>query len=313
MDGNTLSREVRQLINETAASSYLDAKSTYDYIYEAAVATVSRTNAFTSSQTITTVANQAPYKLNADYMKLYLTDSQNRNYVKYSDGSADTFLFQKTYDSIYQGNQTDSVTVPSDFTVTDAAALSNITGTCGATSAIANGETTLSDVLAPFANVSAGDFVHNTTQDAHGIVVSVTSTSALVCAIFVDTSGTAVGWAVSDAYIVVPQGRFQLVLNPPPSTSGHTVTVPYVQRPTPVYSPYRSYRFAPDFKGSLVKYAAWAYKNRDREPNFGDYWFKFWDAQVRLMGRSINKALGINRSGYRVNFIKRGKPSGSYR
>ena len=313
MDGQTLSREVRQLINETSASAYIDAKSTYDYIYEAVIATAERTNAITSSQVITTVANQSPYKLNANYMKLYLMDSQNRNYVKYNDGSNDTFLFQKTYDSIYHGNQTDSVTVPSDFTITDAAAIANITGTAGATSAVANGEATLSDVLAPFTNVSVGDFVHNTTQDAHGIVTSVTSTSALVTALFVDTTGASASWAISDAYIVVPQGRFQLVLDPPPSTSGHTVTVEYVARPAAVYSPYRSYRLSPNFKGSIVKYACWAYKNRDREPNFGDIWFKAWDAQVRLMGRSINKALGINRQGYKVSFIKRGRPSGSYR
>ena len=58
MDGATLIRELRQILTEGSDSRWLDLKSCYDYLWEAACITADRTTAFTTTQTITTVANQ---------------------------------------------------------------------------------------------------------------------------------------------------------------------------------------------------------------------------------------------------------------
>jgi hypothetical protein len=130
----------------------------------------------------------------------------------------------------------------------------------------------------------------------------------VICAIFYGTDNY---FASSDAYIINAQGRFKLTLDPPPLTSGHTITVYYIQRPNPVYSPYRSYRIPIGYKDPLVMYAAWKYKYRDREPNYGDALYKYWDASVRAVGSELNSAM--RKKGYRVNLVKRASRSGSYK
>jgi hypothetical protein len=308
MDGTTLLRDLRQVLSEGSGSAWLDTKSSYDHLYNAAIATVSRTDMLTTTQAITTVANDSTYNLNADFLKLYMVDDRNDFFIKYYDGSSTTFIYSSSYQSIYLANNTTSVSIPHRFAITDSSAVANITGTASAAGNATNGECTLTDSTAPFANVSAGDYVHNTTDGSNGIVLAITSTSAIVTALF---DGTENDWDQNDAYVIIPQARFQLVLDPPPLTAGHIVTVPYVYKPAPVFSNYRSYKIPNGYKSALVKYAAWEYKYRDREPNFGDAFYKYWDNEVRKLGKGINDAQ--NRKGYGVNFIKRGSRTGTFR
>lgn len=302
MDGSTLTRELRQLLGETVAGTWLDSQTTYDYLYQAAVATSSRISFPTTYQSITTVADQADYYLNGDFLKLFRKDSGGRFFIKYYDGTNYSFINWKDYDEILLANQTDSVLIPSVFTIRGAPPLTRLTGTVTAAGALSNGECTLTDSSAPFTNVYAGDIVHNTTDASSGIVISKISTSALVTCLF---GGTDNDWdfnGTDDAYILNPQARFYLTFDPPPSTAGHTVTVYHVQKPTPVYSSYRSYPFPTGFSGALARYAAWLYKYRDSDPNFGDGWFKYWDTTVRQFGREMNQ--GLNRKGFSVSFMK---------
>ena len=308
MDGATLLRDLRQVLSESSGSSWLDTKSSYDHLYSAAIATVSRTDMLTTTQAITTVANDNTYELNANFLKLYMVDNENKFFIKYYDGSSTTFIYFDTYQSIYLSNNTTSVSIPHRFSITDSAAVANITGTATSDGSASNGECTLTDSTAPFTNVKAGDYVHNTTDASNGIALAVTSTSAIVTALF---DGTDNEWDTSDAYVVIPQARFQLILDPPPLTAGHTITVPYVYKPDPVFSNYRSYKIPNGYKSALVKYAAWEYKYRDREPNFGDAFYKYWDNEVRKLGKGINDAQ--NRKGYGVNFIKRANRTGTFR
>lgn len=302
MDGKSLTNGLAKLLNENSTTSgFIDLRTSYDNIYEAVLEFSRRTRALTASQTITTVANQTNYDLNADFLELYLRDSQNQYIVKYNDGTNDYFLTFRDYEAVSYANQTDSVTLPYNFSIIDKQTLTDrITGTVTSAGASSNSECSCIDSSAPFANVKVGDDIHNTTDGSDGVVIAVTSTSSLVTALF---GGTDNDWDSSDAYVIVPQGRMQLVLNPPPSTSGHTVTIKYVQKPDPVYSPYRTYRFDRQFESAIIKYAAWLYKYRDGEPNFGDAFYKYWDMNVRRAAKTEQKSL--NKPTMRVNMMKR--------
>lgn len=310
MDGKSLTNGLAALLNETtSSSSFLESRVSYDYIYEAACEFCRRTRVLTASQEITTVADQTNYDLNADFLSLYLRDDQNRYIVKFNDGSNDYFLPFRDYESIVYANQTDSVEIPSNFSIIDKSTLTDrITGSVTSSGASTNSECTCTDSSEPFTNVKVGDDIHNTTDGSDGVVIAVTSTSALVTALF---GGTDNDWDSSDAYIVVPQGRKQLVLDPPPSTAAYTVTIMYIQKPDPVYSPYRTYRFDRQYEPAIIKYAAWLYKYRDSAPNFGDSFYKYWDSQVRMAAKTEHKSL--NKPSMRVNFMKRSYPHRSYR
>lgn len=308
MDGYTLLRELRTLLGEPSGGSFLDDRTSYDCLYEAAKELCQRTRALTAAQTITTVAEQTTYNLNPDFLSLYLTDDENDFIVKYNDGSSNTFLRHRAYDAIIIGDNTTSQSVPNNFTVIDAQGISQLTGTATSASSVSNGETILTDTSANFVNVAAGDYIHNLTDSSHGVVISKTSNTVLSCALF---EGSNNYWLSGDSYVITFNGRFALLLDPPPSTTGHTITIQYIQMPTPVYSPYRAYRFAPDYKEALIYYAAFKYKYRDREPDFGDRLWKHFDARVRGITRDTRQAKV--QGGYRVNFIKPANRSGTRR
>ena len=310
MDGKSLTNGLAKILSENiSTSSFLDPRTSYDYIYEAVLEFCRRTRCLTASQTITTVADQTNYDLNTDFLSLYLRDNSNRYVVKFNDGSNDYFLPFRDFESVSYSNQTTSVAIPSNFSIIDKQTLTaRITGTVTSAGAASGGECTCTDSAAPFTNVKVGDDVHNTTDGSDGVVISVTSTSKLVVALF---GGTDNDWTSGDAYVIVPQGRKQLVLDPPPSTAAYTVTINYVQKHDPVYSSYRTYRFDRQYEPAIVKYAAWLYKYKDSEPNFGDAYYKFWDMQVRTAAKTEQKSL--NKPSMRVNMMKRSYGDRSYR
>jgi len=310
MDGKTLLTSLAARLDERfTTSSFLDTRISYDYLWEAACELVRRTQCLTATQSITTVAEQSTYDLNADFMALYLTNSDNKYIVKYSDGTSNNWPTLRDYYAVIRSDNTTSTTIPSNFSLIDKQSLTSaISGTVTSAGASTDGECTLTDSAAPFTYVEAGDSVHNTTDGSDGVVISVTDTSNLVTTLF---GGTDNDWDSSDAYIVVPGGRKQIVFDPPPSTSDHTVTVYYIPRPEPVYSYYRTYRFDPHFKEAMVMYAAWLYKYRDSDPNFGDAYYKFFDQECRKANRTTSQAL--NRNSFKVNLKRQSFRDRSYR
>ena len=310
MDGRSLTNGLAQLINETVSSSdFLDSRSSYDFLYEAACEFCRRTRVLTATQTITTVANQSGYDLNPDFLSFYLRNSQNQYVIKHNDGTSDNFVYFRDYEANLYSNQTTAVPYPSSYSIIDTPTLTTrITGTVTSAGVSSNGECTLTDSAAPFSAVCVGDDVHNTTDSSDGLVIGITSTSAIVTALF---GGTDNDWDSSDAYVIVPQGRKQLILDSPPSVSGHTITLQYVQKPLPVYSPFATYRFDRQYEPALVKYAAWLYKYKDSEPNFGDAFFKYWDMQCRMANKTERKS--FDNLSMRVNFNKRSYGDRSYR
>lgn len=303
MDGKEALYRLRQLLHEDADSSFLDDKTSYSFLWEAAKAFVTRTNCLRSSQSITTVVDQAGYTINADFLRLYLKDNSGNFIVKYNNGSANDFIPYRKYSQIIYEDNTTSSYKPNYFTIIDDPTLdSQVSGTASSAGASSGGLSTLTDTSSStkFADVSAGDIVHNVTDGADGIVVSKTSGTAVVTALF---GGSGNDWASSDSYVIQPQGRLQLQLNPPPSVAGHTVTLYYIQIPPPVYSVYGTYRFSQSVSEALVKYAAWLWKYADREPNFGDKWYTFFDLQARQYVSLF--ADSINQRDFDISFRKR--------
>jgi len=309
MDGKTLRNQLAYLIRESTTSSFLDEKTSYDFLYEAAVEFCRITQALHGIQTITTTADTTGYVLNPDFLSLQVMDSFNTWAVKFYDGTSTSFISFRPYEAIYYANNTTAAGVPNNFSITDVITqTANITGLAAATGSASETQPQLTGTAEAFANASVGDSIHNTSDGSDGIIISKTSNTILLTNLFY---GSLNYWTSGDAYVIVPQGRKQLVVDPPSSVAGYTITVPYVQKPSPVYSEYGTYRFDPIYAPSLVKYAAWLYKYRDREPNYGDAFFTYFTAQVRRAAKDINKA--YDRSKFRVNLTKRSLGDRSYR
>ena len=74
MDGKTALRVLREILNESSTSSFMDDRISYDYLDKAYIEFVQRTDLLKTFQSITTVKDQANYELNADFLNLYLTN-----------------------------------------------------------------------------------------------------------------------------------------------------------------------------------------------------------------------------------------------
>jgi len=277
MDGKEALFRIRGLLLEDADSGFLDDRLSYAYLYEAMIKFGELTNSVRGEQEITTVAEQKAYTLASEFVKLYLTDEENNHFVKYNNGTSSSFLFQKSYDDIYYA-MASSVAVPSHFAIIDQELSDRVTGTTTSAGATSGGECTLADTTADFSDVEAGDIVHNTDDTSDGVVLSKTSTTELLTALF---DGTDDDWTSGDSYVIQPQGRLKIVIDPPPSTASHTITIPYIKKPAPVYSPYGTYPVQPQYIDAFCKYAAFLYKYRDREPNYGNAWWLAWNNAVR--------------------------------
>jgi len=288
MDGITSLTSLGNLVQEDASSGMWDVYLAYQLLNEAAIDWTTRTKCIRSTQSITTVASTSAYDLNPDYLGLYLRDSSKNLFIKYYDGTNTSFINQIEYSDIVLANS-NYQTLPSSFAVIDKSTLpTRITGTASANGAASGGECTLTVAASAFSNVYAGDNVHNTTDGSTGVVLSKTSNLALVTALF---NGTNSDWSSADAFVIQPQSRKQVILEPPSSTAAHTVTVYYVQKPAPVYSDYGMFRFDGEVSNALVKYAAWLYKYRDKDPNYGDKWYQHYENQITIYNKTVNNTL----------------------
>lgn len=294
MDGKEALERLYDLVNEDSTSNFITRKLAFSYLNEAAHEFVQRTDCLKATQTITTVVDQAGYSLNADFLKLYLMDDRNRYYIKYNE----TFIYAKDYSDIVFASRDSGI--PDRFAIIDDPTLdSRITGTTTSDGTATNGESVLTDTGETFTDVSAGDCVHNLTDESDGYVLTAgtTPTTALF-------NGTDNEWDSGDSYVIQPQGRLQLVLDPAPNEV-KTVTVQYTQRPAPVYSNFTAFRFQPQQLAAIIKYAAWLIKYKDSDPNMGDAWYQFFEQQTRKQAGNLNNA--FLRKGFRLNLKKYGQ------
>ena len=288
MDGKDLSRRVRQLLNEPSTSPFLDARTTFDFLYAASRQWIIETESLTAEQSITTVASQAGYTIDGDFLSLYLKDD-DEFFIKYYDGTDYYFLKFKPYSEVIYENNTTDADIPSNFTISDDQTLDTlISDTADNAADDVGGKTVLTMNTEVFGDVTPGDIIHNTTDASDGIVTKVTSTKILEICLF---GGTDNEIDDSDAFLIQPRKRLKLILDPPPETKDQTVTLYYLQSPRPVYSDYDVYPIPFEYADVIAKYAAWLYTYRDDEPDFGDAYYVHWRRQVTTYRRLTNRAL----------------------
>jgi hypothetical protein len=183
--------------------------------------------------------------------------------------------------------------MPDNFYITDDTTLDDqVTGTTTSAGTLSAGKATLTDTGADFSDVSAGDNLHNTDDSSIGIVISKTSSTVLVTAMF---GGDNNDYTSGDAYVIQPQGRYKITFKPPPSGASDTITVPYISRLAPVYSDYDHFRLPIQYKDALLNYAAYKYKQRNKQFKEANEFFTVYDNAVRRAAHNTNRALGRNR------------------
>jgi len=248
MDGKKLTREVLDFLDEAAPS---DIQANQRRIYECldmAVAIFCReTRMLHASVDITTAEDKQAYDLPSDFIDLYMKNSNGRFFVKFYDGSTYSWPLKTTYEKLFKTNLTDNKDIPGRFAIIDKADKESlIEGTAFKNGAKSGGECVLEveedGLLFTSTNrVYPRDIIHNTTDKSTGYVLSVTSATKLVAALF---QGTNNDWTVSDAFIIQPAAEKQLVLDAPSGTAAYIITVPYVCMPSPVFSDYAFWRLS---------------------------------------------------------------------
>jgi len=269
MDGKEALWNYEKLLGEPSGSLWLDTKSIYYFIDQGFSMVAEKIGNLHAEQSITTVADQVRYNLDAQYLGLHLRNSNGDYFIKYNNGTTDSFPYFESFTNIIYDNNTTSVTVPDKFSISDKLSLfSQVTGTTTSVGTVAAGVSTLADTTATFitSGVQPRDVVHNTTLATDGYVLEVTSETSLEVALFDTASNSASGgWGSGDTYVIQPQGRKQLILNPPPSTASHTVTVYQIVKPTPMFGSYRISGLPEQYSMAALYFACSIAKRRDQD------------------------------------------------
>jgi hypothetical protein len=302
MDGSSLVYTLGQILREADNSTFLDERTSYNFLFKAAKDINQRVRYLTNEYSITTIESQGAYDLPADFMGTYYLNDRNEMVIKYTTSSASTsFPTWRDYEKIGQVVNGSAQPIPGNFTIFPKMTLTGrITGTASATGALSYEETSLTDTstAATFASVSVGDSVHNITDGSSGIVVEKTSNTELITVLF---GGTNNYWTSGNSYAVIPQGIKSLLLSPSPSNAGDTVMVPYIQTPAPVYSSYRTYRLDTNYEMAIIYYAAWLYTVKDRDRT--NFLYNLYNKEVLEGNKNTNREMNRNTT-FRVNLMK---------
>jgi hypothetical protein len=260
MDGKTLYNYGVKAMGGIADE---DRKFFYDCLDAASLDFVRQTRILTAMAAITTVEGRQSYNLPAGFIEPYLKDRSGRFVAKYNDGTYDHWPRITSFEKIYRANYTDSKDVPGRFVVRDKPTGENpVTGMVTAAGTALAGRCTLEDDTAHLSStVEARDTIHNINDGSDGVVLSVTDDTRLICALF---DGTDNDWSESDSYVITPGANYEVYLDAPSGIAGHTLHVPYLCMPSPVYSDYDTWRFSPMSCRAICYEAAWLF-NADYE------------------------------------------------
>jgi len=300
MEGFTLKRKLAELLQETTGSTFMNDRTTYDYLYAAINDFNFRTHYSTGTQTISIIPGTASYNLNPDYVAPHLTDDYNRPFFKWTYNGSDSFVYPMDYDTQILSDSTATSPVASNYSTVDASPLSNLSGSATIAGFTVNGESTLTDTtLSQFSTVAVGDYIHDTTDGSDGVIMAVLSSTQIATALF---GGVANQWNSGDNYIIIPQQRYNIIFYPMPSASA-TATIYYVKAPAPVYSPYRVYNLPFQYDDPIVEFAAFKYKYRDQEIQFGDALYQHYELAAKKFASEMRKGID-KKQGFRCNFTK---------
>lgn len=224
----------------------VDLRRIYHALDMAAGLYVRETRGIRSDAVIATVADQQAYDLPPDFKAPSIRQQygQLRRKVavaKYDYDGNTAWVPMRSYEVVFRCNRTDNRQVPGCFAVRSAvAAKPSLTGSVTADGPVVAGEATLTDATADFtASVSPRDVVINTTRNSSGVVLEVTDGQHIQCAMFPEGINS---WRTGDGYRIQPEARPQVYLDAPSAVSGHTLTLPYIAQPAPVYADNRSWR-----------------------------------------------------------------------
>ena len=267
MDGAKLKQLVLDFLDEESESDlYADSRKMYENLDLAAGIFVRETMCLHADTDITTVADQQSYDLPPGFIDLYMKNSRDRFIVRYYDGDTYSFPILTSPEAIYKSNLTESIDTPGKFCIIDKPDKEDlIQGSADTDGAASGGQCTLHDASMSFTSanmVYPRDIIHNTSDGSTGYVLSVTDATHLVCALF---GGTGNEWASGNNYIIQPAAEKQIKLEAPAESAGHTINVPYVCMPSPVFSDYGFWRFTPRSCRAICSGAASMFKIPKRE------------------------------------------------
>lgn len=246
MDGKSLFKAVQDRLPDLSQSTAeLQARPIWKALDLAAQTFCRITRIYTRSTTLTTVLNQQDYTLPPDFLDLYMQRSDGRRFVRYAAGVDISWPRIVPWGEIFRADLATSQDAPARAAIRETETVAAlIAGTTTAVGAVARGVAILTDSTKAFLTTNKvwpRDTIHDETSGADGIVVEVTDATHLKCVLF---DGKFTGFHNGDAYTIVPASRMQLSLEAPAAVAGHTITVPYVGMPDPVYHDYGSWRFS---------------------------------------------------------------------
>ena len=265
MDGAALRHIAEEALGGIAEADLLNF---YLCMDTAAAGFVRETKQLTEEVPISSVEGKQHYPLPPDFVSLYVRSSGNQPvfYIKYATAAATRFPVLVDYDRIFGANLSEARETPTCFAIRDFQDDQNrIEGQASAIGEAAGGESVLTaDGQSFLSTVNVRDIVHNVTDGSVGRVLAVTDDTHLKTALF---AGTANAWAVNDNFIIIPGRKKQITLEAPSKTAGHTMTVPYLRMPSPVYSDYGFWAFEERSCRAIVMEACFLWKiDYDSDP-----------------------------------------------
>jgi hypothetical protein len=298
MDGKKLTRLFLDALDEeSVADQYADQRKIYEYLDWAVALFVRETGILHTTVTITTVADQQNYDLPPDYIRPYM---KGRYFAKYYDGSNYSWPILTSYEKIYKSNYTDTKPWPGRFAIIEKSSKESlIQGTADVDGSASGGECTLNDASMDFTDtnkVYPRDIIHNTTDGSDGYVLEVTDANNLKVALF---GGTNNEWKAGDSYVIQPASEYELILDAPAESSGHTLTLPYICMPSPVFSDYGFWRINPRSCRAIAWGAAAIFKKPEREFTESAHIGGMFAAEVSRIKMEIAQAKLLDSSRYR--------------
>lgn len=262
MDGKALTQKFLDALNEASVDMEgLNARSIFECLDEAAICFVRETGSLKDTVTIITVEDRQAYDLPPGFIRLYVKNGNRRFVAKYHDADSGVTAWPvcSSFEKIFCANRTDPQEYPSRFAIMDKMDSPDpITGETTSPGANNGGASALIDSGADFAgSIFPRTRVHNLTRKADGMVTKAVSGTQLETAMY---SGSApIAWQSADSYMILPSAHKQVYLDAPSKTAGHTICIPYICMPRPVFSDYGTWRFSPRSCHAICYEAAYLY------------------------------------------------------